>query len=224
MPGCGYLVIRGQVPKIGDSSFSTTVRVLVDGKAVGERELKWGEFDLELPVPAGGGVAQHSVELEFTNTQTLPSDGRVVSAQLTMLGFVPDPLPPERLERFPEDLKKPLVNATGVYEDAWLAHATSFQLTQPPEADVLLVSGMVPKIGTDDGFTTDVVLTVDGREAARKSIGIDQFQLEATVPASADPAPRRIELKFSRTQPLPAPDGRAVGAKLISVGFHSSGG
>jgi hypothetical protein len=224
MPGCGYLVVRGQVPKIGDSSFSTTVRVSVDGKPVGERELKPGEFDWELPVPAGGSVAQHSVELEFTATQQLPGDGRVVGARLTMLGFIPDPMPPERLERFPEDLKKPLVSANGVHDDGWLAQGASFQLTQPPEADVLSVSGMVPQIGGDTGFTTEVVVTVDSREIARKSIGIDRFQIEAPVPATADPAPRKIELKFSRTQPLPSPDGRAVGAKLISAGFHSSGG
>jgi hypothetical protein len=224
MPGCGYLVVRGQVPRIGDSGYSTAVRVLVDGKSVGERELKPGAFDLELPVPAGNAVAQHQVELEFAATQSLPNDGRVVAAQLTMLGFVPDPLPPERLERFPEDLKKPLVNASGVYDDGWLAQAASFQLTQPPEADVLVIRGMVPKIGQGDGFTTGVVVTVDGQEVARKSIGIDRFQIEAPIPATADPAMRRVELKFSRTQSLPPPDARAVGAQLISAGFHSSGG
>jgi hypothetical protein len=32
-----------------------------------------------------------------------------------------------------------------------------------------------------------------------------------------------VELRFSKTQSLPAPDGRAVGAQLSSVGFVGRG-
>jgi hypothetical protein len=169
-------------------------------------------------------VAQHSVELEFTATQQLPAgDGRVVGAQITSIGFAPDPQPPERIERLPEDLKKPVVKAVGVFEDGWLAQAASFQLTQPAEAESLTIAGMVPKIGTDDGFTTDLVVSIDGMEAARKSIGLGRFEIEVPVLAAVDPVTRRVELKFSKVQSLPPPDGRAVGAQLISAAFQSSG-
>jgi hypothetical protein len=224
MPGNGYLVVRGQVPKIGEADFSAIVRVRVDGNPVGERELKPGAFDLELPVPAGRGVAQHVVELEFTTTQQLPAgDGRVVGAQLTSIGFGPDPQPPERIERLPQDLKKPMVKADGVSDDGWLAQAASFQLTQPAEAESLTIAGMVPKIGTDEGFTTDLVISIDGQEAARKSIALGRFEIDVPVPPSPDPVTRRVELKFSKVQSLPPPDGRSVGAQLISAAFHSSG-
>jgi hypothetical protein len=225
MPGSGYLVVKGQVPTITDSGFSTTVRVSVDGQRVAERTLKPGEFDLEVPVPAGAGVAQRQVGLKFTATQQLPGDGRVVGAQLTRLGFGQAPLPPERLERFPQDLKQPLVNATGVYDDGWLAPTASFQLSQPAEAETLTIRGMIPRIGDATGFTTDVIVTVDGREAARKSLSLDRFQLEVPVDSpGAEPATRRVELKFIRPQQLPAPDGRSIGARLISAGFHAGGG
>jgi hypothetical protein len=118
-------------------------------------------------------------------------------------------------------LKKPVVKAVGVSEDGWLAQGVSFQLTQPAEAESLTVAAMVPKIGTDDGFTTELVVSIDGREAARKSIGLGRFEIEVPVPPAADPATRRIELKFSKVQSLPPPDGRAVGAQLISAAFQS---
>jgi len=196
---------------------------------VAEQSLKVGEFEVAAAVPGGAAApGPRQVEMEFSDAQQLPGgDGRAVGARLSFAGFTPAPQPPARLERFPDDLRKPQVESQGVSDDGWLAQSASFQLTQPPGAESLRVSGMVPKVGDGDGFTTEVVLTVDGQEVARKTVGLDRFTIDATlpvptaVPAEAAGPARRVGLSFSRVQSLPAPDGRAVGAKLLSAGYDT---
>jgi hypothetical protein len=237
-PGHGYLALKGEVPLIGDAGFATLMRVRVGGRQIAEQTLSVGRFEVAAPLNPGGaagaaaelGAAMspgpRQIELEFSHAQQLPGgDGRGVAARLTFAGFVPEPQPPAGLEQFPNDLKRPQVNATGVSEDGWLEQAASFQLTQPPDGETLTVAGMVPKIGDGDGFTTDVVVTVDGQEVARKTAGLDRFTIDAVVPPPASPPPgaggavRLVGITFSRVQTLPAPDGRAVGAKLLSTRF-----
>lgn len=229
-PGHRYLAVRGQVPLIGANDFATTLRVSVDGRQIAEQTLRVGPFDTAIPVPAADAspAGQHQVELRFTDAQQLPSDGRSVGAQITSIGFIPAPSPPARLEQFPADLKKPLIEASGVYDDGWLAESATFQLAQPADGESITISGMVPRIGSDDGFTTDVVVLVDGVEVARKTVGLDRFTIDAAVPPAAAPpssevAPRRVGVQFSRVQSLPAPDGRAVGARLLFAGFPAPG-
>jgi hypothetical protein len=225
-PEHGYLSLRGEVPLIGDGAFTSQLRVRVDGVQVAEQSIKPGTFEIAAPVPQAAGRAggPRQVELEFSGAQQLPGgDGRAVGARLTFAGFVPTPLPPARLEKFPDDLKKPLVEPQGVFDDGWVGPAASFRLAQSPDAETLQVEGMVPKIGDADGFTTDVTVTVDGKEVGRRTLGLDRFAFEVPVPPAASMRgdAREVKLLFSRTQALPAPDGRVVGARLSRVGFQS---
>jgi hypothetical protein len=194
---------------------------------VAEQALRVGPFEITVPASPSAAVAPgvRQVELEFTAAQQLPAgDGRAVGARLTFVGFVAEPLPPARVERFPEDLKKPLLDPAGVYDDGWVGPAASFTLAQSPDAETLILSGMVPKVAEGQGFTTELVITVDGREVARRTVGLDRFTIDLPVePPTAQAAVRKVGFRFSRTQTLPAPDGRAVGARLGSVGFSGRG-
>ena len=227
-PGHGELALRGEVPLIGDGNFETILRVRVDGNQVADQALRVGAFDLTLPVTQGAGTSAaappgpRQVELEFTAAQQLPADGRAVGARLSFIGFASPPQPPARLARFPDDLKRSQVQASGIYDDGWAGPSASFRLAQPPDARTLTISGMIPKIGDADGFSTDVVVTVDGREVARRTVGLDRFTIEAPVPPAASGPTRQVGLTFSRIQSLPAPDGRSVGAKLDVAGFDAS--
>jgi hypothetical protein len=94
------IVVRGVVPGIGDDSFRTEMRVLVDGVEVDRRTLSPGNFEVRAAAPAapaGNPLGnRRRVELRFSGTQRLPGgDGRPVSAQLTFLGFA-DPTPADR--------------------------------------------------------------------------------------------------------------------------------
>jgi hypothetical protein len=227
-PDHGFLSLRGEVPLIGDGNFASELSVRVDGTEVARQPLKPGTFEVAAPVPPGGPsapAAGRQVELEFTRAQQLPAgDGRAVGARLSFIGFVPTPLPPQRLEKFPDDLRKPVVQAQGVYDDGWVGETASFRLAQPPEVDSIHVAGMVPKIGDADGFTTDLTVTLDGKEVGRRTIGLDRFEVDLPVPppATSRGEARQVQVRFSRTQTLPLPDGRVVGARLSSVGFSSA--
>lgn len=128
---------------------------------------------------------------------------------------------PAIVERFPQDLMPRTLEYSGLYEDGYVGDRSFVALTQPPGVKRLVVEGRIPLIG-DPGFTTDVVLTVDGRELVRRTLGLDRFRLSADVPESTSTLNRRrIELTFSRMQRLPDPDGRPAGAQLTRIGFSA---
>lgn len=80
------LAVRGTMPLIGDPSFSSELRVRVDGREVARRSLTPGDFEVQVPAPTGGG--RRRVDLEFSNMQQLPGvDRRPVAALLRFVGF-----------------------------------------------------------------------------------------------------------------------------------------
>jgi hypothetical protein len=84
----GTLSVRGLIPQIGDSTFTTALHTLVDGQEVDRRTLIPGEFELHLAMPGPAGVRH--VELEFSATQFLPGrDGRPAAAFLRELAIRP---------------------------------------------------------------------------------------------------------------------------------------
>ena len=124
---------------------------------------------------------------------------------------------PSRLTRFPEDLKNEQINASGIYEDAWVAESAAVDLEQPAGRQALAVRGAVPQIG-GGGFRTEIDVRVDDRSVARRSVGPGEFDIAA--PVEGQPGKRRIEIAFSKTQELPGADRRAVGARLQFLGFE----
>jgi hypothetical protein len=124
---------------------------------------------------------------------------------------------PSQLSRFPEDLRNAEINASGIYEDAWVADTAAVDLEQPDGKQAVTVRGTVPQVA-DAGFRTEVDVRVDGRSVARRTLGPGDFQIAA--PVEGEPGKRRIEVGFSRTQELPGADGRAVGARLQFLGFE----
>lgn len=80
------VAVRGTVPKIGDSAFTSELRVLVDQQEVARRVLGPGEFDVQGVAPPGMG--RRRVDLRFSNLQRLPGkDRRQVAARLRFVGF-----------------------------------------------------------------------------------------------------------------------------------------
>jgi hypothetical protein len=124
---------------------------------------------------------------------------------------------PSGLERFPEDLKNAGIEATGIYEDAWVADTASVDLEQPGGKQAVAVRGTVPEVA-DPKFQTEVELRVDNRSVARRRLRPGDFEIAA--PVDSAPGKRRVEIAFSQTQDLPGGDGRTVGARLRFLGFE----
>ena len=86
--GDRMLLIRGEIPQIGDASFHTGIVVRVDNKEVARRALPVGSFKVSEPVDRVTG--KRLVTVEFSNVQQLPGgDGRSVGARLLSMGFEP---------------------------------------------------------------------------------------------------------------------------------------
>jgi hypothetical protein len=145
-------------------------------------------------------------------------------ALLRFVGFEPRDearsRPPVALAAFPADLKHPRLERSGLHDDGWTAQEFAAKLWQPGPGEAV-VRGQVPGGPGGPEFRTELTVLLDGVEAARRTLGPGDF--EVRVPAAAPAAgARRIECRFTRTQRLPAPDGRAVGAHLRFVGFETA--
>lgn len=125
-----------------------------------------------------------------------------------------------QLTKFPEDLSNSLlVEYQGLYEDGWVAD-TSYLIFQQPGAAALLVRGVVPLIGNPQ-FTTKVQILIDDRSVIEKKLPVGEFTLQTEALVAA--AKKKIELRFSNSQQLPAPDERQAAALIKFIGFVQPG-
>lgn len=80
------LKLEGLVPEIDTKTYSTNLKVLVDGEELIDTQLGVGYFELQLPVVGKDVTAR--VDLIFSSSQKLPrGDNRIIGAKLTQLGF-----------------------------------------------------------------------------------------------------------------------------------------
>jgi hypothetical protein len=129
--------------------------------------------------------------------------------------------PPSSVDHFPADLvSQPDLEYSGLYEDGWCSEAFWCGLTQPEGQDAVVVRGMVPLIAEPD-FKTEMRLSVDGREVARRTLGLGDFEVVAAAPGGGR---RRVEVHFSQFQVLPGGDGRPAVALLKHLGFGEPAG
>jgi hypothetical protein len=126
---------------------------------------------------------------------------------------------PSQLTRFPADLGDAKLETSGIYDDGWTEKTVSVNLHQPAEKKVFSVRGTIPKINAPD-FSSDIVLFLDNKELARRSVGLGDFEISAPVENKS--GKRHVKLAFSALQQLPNGDGRNVGARLISLGFEDA--
>lgn len=207
------LVIRGQVPQISDPAFKTELTVMVDGQEVARKTLGVGDFEFFVKTPTVGIMRR--IDLRFSNLQTLPlQDQRPVAALLHFVGFEDAP---QFVNDFPSDLVNPNLEYSGIYDDGWVSDHAFALLSQPGEMAQLVVRGLVPQV-SDPAFETQLIVLVDGQEVARTLLGPGDFEIRA-IPLPGGEL-RRVELRFSRDQMLPAPDDRSVTALLGFIGFE----
>jgi hypothetical protein len=124
--------------------------------------------------------------------------------------------PPTGVARFPEDLANPSLEYSGLYEDGWLAEHAYVNLTRPAGSGALVIQGGPPPGPV--GPARELVVLIDGHEAARRTIAAADFSLRIDAPPG--PTRSRIDLVVSAIQRLPSPDNRPVGLRLRSIAFE----
>jgi tetratricopeptide (TPR) repeat protein len=125
---------------------------------------------------------------------------------------------PSSLDIGANDLSSSEINPIGLFDDGWSGRAMSLSLFQPPEAVSFVVKGAIPRVGRP-GFTTDVEITVDGKALTNQRLEAGEFTI--CTPTESDAGIRQVKITFDRTQTLPAPDSRVVGARLTFLGYVS---
>jgi hypothetical protein len=229
--GADEAAVKINVPDGLAPDFHTDLTLTVDGAEVWKGTLGPGEFALRRPVPSSAASRVRELRLRFSRPLHLPApDGRPVGAILVSAGFEAKPAPPSRIEGFTPDDHNPLRHGNlphaGIDEDGWVASDGYVRLTQPPGADQIMIKGVVPGGLTPD-FKTELTVLVDSQEVWRETIGPGEFTIRRPAPSrgSAESrGPREVRLRFSATQRLPAPDARAVGARMYMVGFEPAAG
>ena len=126
---------------------------------------------------------------------------------------------PSQLSHIPGDLANSSLALSGVYADGWTGKTAALNLKQPAGDQVLVVRGMVPKVGDSD-YSGDVAVSVDNRLIDRHSFRLGDFEI--VEPIGGQSGTRRIGLAFSKVQQLPRGDDRVVGARLTFVGFEQA--
>jgi hypothetical protein len=128
--------------------------------------------------------------------------------------------PPESVARFPADLAHPHLEFSGFYEEGWLGPGARVRLTQADAALECVIRGMIPGLPGAEGFRTELTVLLDGTPVERRTLGPGDFEVRA--PGAREAGPHWIELRFSRSQVLPAPDGRTATALVRFIGFEPS--
>ncbi|VTR93884.1 Uncharacterized protein OS=Methylocystis sp. (strain SC2) GN=BN69_2093 PE=4 SV=1 [Gemmata massiliana] len=125
---------------------------------------------------------------------------------------------PTAVRSFPQDVIDPALDSGGIYDDGWVAGTAYCVLTQPTGGE-LVIRGMFPQIGPRPAVS-EVSVSIDGQEVLRRVLHAGAVELVCPVPVGE--GRRKVELQFSLTQPLTAPDTRTVGMHLTFLGFAST--
>ncbi|HUS05461.1 MAG TPA: hypothetical protein VMZ52_04155 [Bryobacteraceae bacterium] len=125
--------------------------------------------------------------------------------------------PPEYISKIPEHLAQRDLEYSGIYEDGWISRKAFVTLSDPGGLNPLVIQGAIPQI-ISATFRDEIRVRLDGKEIARKSLGVGEFELRLTPP----PGNRRrsVELEFGNAQQL-ANEDRQVSAILRCIGFTS---
>jgi hypothetical protein len=126
-------------------------------------------------------------------------------------------LPRKRaISRFPSDLTGPdAAEYSGLYEDGWVSEHAFVMLGPVRSGERVVVTAMLPQIPGAKPSSHRVELWVDGVLQQTREISPGNFALEARLEHAAPFV--RVELRFDRTDTLPAPDNRPVSALLKSI-------
>jgi hypothetical protein len=147
--------------------------------------------------------------------ESVPLDPRYVTAFVRDISLVTEAqyralLRPASLTNFPASLGNPNLEYSGIYEDGWVAEH-SYAVLRGGPAGKLILHAAVPALPSGDRLR----VTVNGRTIADRAVEAGELTLVGRIPASS--GPRRVDLRWDRSERLPAPDERPVAALVHSL-------
>jgi hypothetical protein len=152
----------------------------------------------------------------------LPRDPRRLTGHLREVSVLSEQeyaafRPPQAIAQFPSDLDHPHIEYSGFFETGWMGKEAKVRLSQTDANQECVVRGGVPGIPGAPGFRTELTVLLDGAPVERKILAPGDFEVRVPGPG---PGAHWIELRFSQTQVVPAPDGRELSAITRFIGFE----
>ena len=148
--------------------------------------------------------------LETAWGNSLPRDLRLIATHLRVVSILSEEeyaafRPPEKIEKFPDDLTRPDLEYSGMYEEGWAGKEFKVRLTQHAPERELVFRGQIPRLPGHEQFKTELTVLIDGHPVHKRALAPGDF--EVRFPAGAETGPRWIEFRFSDALVLPSPDG-----------------
>jgi hypothetical protein len=170
----------------------------------------------------GTGFATEKSGLQNLYGQALQGDSRALVCFARDVSAISEEdytalAPPCKLAHFPEDLRNPHLEYSGMCEDGWISSRAYFYLNQESQHRGIVVSGLVPGLKDNPNFSTELRVLVDGTEVLRERLVPSEFRFYVDAPPGV--GRRRVDLLFSADQKLKPPDNRPMAALLKKIGF-----
>jgi hypothetical protein len=130
--------------------------------------------------------------------------------------------PPAAVGSFPDGLRDPGLEYSGLYEDGWVAEEARCTLRRPAGGAAVVVRGQLPGPEADPEAAegNHLEVRVGGRAVAAVDLKPGPFEVRGPLGSGAG-GKEVVELRFARVWRLPnAKDRRFVAALLTSVGFE----
>jgi hypothetical protein len=81
-----FITVTGSIPQIDDPTFTTVLKLSVNGREIASKNLGLGNFEFKVPVTSR--ASKQRIELVFSKYQRLPgADGRIAPAKINFIGF-----------------------------------------------------------------------------------------------------------------------------------------
>jgi hypothetical protein len=125
-------------------------------------------------------------------------------------------VPPDQIERFPQDLGASALEYSGIYEDGWVADDCVVFLRRPNGPGMLTFKGKL--LPASDGSGTTITIDLDGASAFSQRRDPGPFAIDVPVPV-ADGDRIAVRLRFSAVRPLSDRDRRPASAHIDYLGL-----
>jgi hypothetical protein len=200
------LVLRTTVFPVQDTQHLT---VAVNGRNVYSAEIQPGTQQLGVPLPASKEKRRISLVWSAQSMLFL-HEHRIVSARLLFLGLESSKaLKP--LTAYPANLRQRNRNYAGIYRDGWMMPDAYFVIPGGKASDIAL------RIAVPGLSSQHMTARLNGRTVESESVSPGPLELRLRLPSSKEP--RRIDLHWTQSTRLPAPDSRLVAARLARITF-----
>lgn len=208
-PEGGYVRVRINTPEVEGTSLGQG-HALVTINQARPLQLRAANGVSDWLFPVGAAQPTTRIEMRFSHSAALPGDDqRIISTLLERIEVL-DKIAP-RWDYTSAD--KPRLASPGVDPDGWMQQKTALMVPSLPSGGRIRLRMEIPEWAKIAG--TQITSKMGDAAPHRSELPPGLHDLE--IPATADAEPRLLQIEFSNTFRLLAPDDRSRAGRLLQV-------